>query len=194
MKTRGLLFILVAILAAPQIMAQTTFTLDKSHSAVRFTVTHLVISTVDGTFKDFDVNFSSGKPDFSDAKLEATIRVASVSTENEKRDNHLKGADFFDAEKHPVMTFKSSSFEKTGDKTYKIHGDLTLRGVSRPVVLDAVYKGEVKAWGKTIVAFSASTEINRFDFGAKWDSRLEAGALVVGETVKVNLTYEGVKQ
>jgi polyisoprenoid-binding protein YceI len=189
-----MLFILAAMLAVPQLMAQTTFTLDKSHSAVRFTVTHLVISTVDGSFKDFDVNFTSGKPDFSDAKLEAMIRVGSVSTESEKRDSHLKGPDFFDADKYPVMTYKSSSFEKTGDKTYKIHGDLTLRGVTRPVVLDAVYKGEVKAWGKTIVAFSATTEINRFDFGAKWDATLEAGALVVGERVKINLTYEGVKQ
>lgn len=194
MKKMALLFVLAAAFAGSQLLAQSTYILDKSHSAVKFTVTHLVISSIDGLFKDFDVTFTTGKADFSDAKLEATIKIGSVSTDNERRDTHLKSADFFDAEKYPLMQFKSTSFQKTGENTFKINGDLTLRGITKPVVLDAVYRGEVKAFGKTIAAFNASTEINRFDFGARWDTKLEAGALVVGEKVKVNLTYEGSKQ
>jgi polyisoprenoid-binding protein YceI len=194
MRKHSSLFILALALAASQALAQTTFTLDKSHSQVKFTVSHLVISEVEGLFRDYDVTFTTGKPDFSDAKLEATIKTASISTDNEKRDNHLKSGDFFDAEKFPAITFKSTSFQKTGENTFKINGDLTLRGTTKPVVLDAVYKGEAKAWGKTIIAFSAQTVINRFDFGAKWDTKLESGAFIVGEKVKINLTYEGVKQ
>jgi polyisoprenoid-binding protein YceI len=194
MTNRIMLFIAALALVSTQAFAQTTIALDKAHSQVKFTVSHLVISEVDGAFKDFDVTFVTGKPDFSDAKLEATIKVASISTDNDKRDAHLKSADFFDAEKYPAITFKSTSFQKTGENTYKINGDLTLRGVTKPVVLDAVYKGEAKAWGKTIVAFSANTAINRFDFGAKWDAKLETGAFIVGEKVKINLNFEGYKQ
>jgi polyisoprenoid-binding protein YceI len=194
MKNRIVLFIAALALVSTQALAQTTIALDKAHSQVKFTVSHLVISEVDGVFKDFDVIFVTGKPDYSDAKLEATIKVASVSTDNDKRDAHLKSADFFDAEKYPLITFKSTSFQKSGDNTYKINGDLTLHGVTKPVVLDAVYKGEAKAWGKTIVAFSANTVISRFDFGAKWDAKLESGAFIVGEKVKINLTFEGYKQ
>jgi polyisoprenoid-binding protein YceI len=183
---------LAATLAFGQ--AQVTWNLDKAHSAVKFSVAHLVISEVAGQFKDFAVTLTAADEEFAGAKLTATIKTTSVFTDNERRDGHLRSADFLDVERCPEMTFVSTSFEKTGDGTYKINGDLTLRGVTRPVVLDALYKGRVKAWGKTIDAFSATTEINRFDFGVKWDAKIESGGLVAGEKVKIELTYEGVKQ
>jgi polyisoprenoid-binding protein YceI len=193
-KSRLTLSIVALALVSLQATAQTTIILDKAHTQVKFTVSHLVISEVDGMFKDFDVTFVTGAPDFSDAKLGATVKVASVSTDNEERDRRLRAADFFDVDKYPLMTFTSTSFRKTGDNTFKINGDLTIRDVTRAVVLDAVYKGEAKAWGKTIVAFSAHTEINRFDFGISWAAKLETGPFIVGDKVKINLNYEGVKQ
>jgi polyisoprenoid-binding protein YceI len=182
-KRTALVFALL-IAATSTLVAETTWKTDLAHSAVKFTVAHLVISEVEGSFK---------KDDFSDATLTTTIKVASIFTDNEKRDNHLKSPDFLDAAKYPDMTFKSTSFTKTGDATYKIAGDLTIRGVTKPVVLDAVYKGQVQAWGKTVIALSATTEINRFDFGVKWDAKIETGGLVAGEKVKIAITFEGTK-
>jgi polyisoprenoid-binding protein YceI len=194
MQKRLMMFALAAVVAGSQVTASTTWKLDKSHSSVQFTVPHLVISQVAGSFKSFDVNFTAAKDDFSDASLTADISVASIFTDNDKRDAHLKSADFFDAEKYPDITFKSTSFSKTGDNTYKISGDMTIRGITRTVVFDAVYKGQVSAWGKTIIAFTASTEINRFDFGVKWDSKMDAGGLIAGEKVKIDINFEGQKQ
>jgi polyisoprenoid-binding protein YceI len=185
---------MASVLALSQLTAATTWKLDKVHSSVKFTVAHLVISQVSGDFKDFDVTFTNTKDDFSDASLTADISVASVFTDNDRRDAHLKSADFLDAQNYPKITFKSSSFTKTGDNTFKIAGDLTIRGVTKSVVLDAVYKGQVTAWGKTIIAFTASTEINRFDFGAKWDAKTESGGLIAGENVKIDISFEGQRQ
>jgi polyisoprenoid-binding protein YceI len=175
------------------VAADTTWKLDKAHSSVTFSVAHLVISEVTGKFRDFDVSFVTGKEDFSDAKLSATINVASINTENERRDTHLKSGDFLDAATYPGITFVSEGFTKTGDNTYDIAGTLTIRGTSKPVVLHALYKGTVDMRGRTIIALSAATEINRFDFGVKWDAKIETGGLVAGETVKITITYEGTK-
>ena len=191
-KRTALVFALF-IAATSTLAAQTTWNTDLAHSAVKFTVAHLVISEVEGSFKSFDATFTTWKDDFSDATLTATIKVASIFTDNEKRDNHLKSPDFLDAAKYPEITFKSTSFSKTGEATYRIAGDLTIRGVTKPVVLDAVYKGRVQAWGKTVIALSATTEINRFDFGVKWDAKIETGGLVAGEKVKIAITFEGTK-
>jgi len=194
MHTRPVILAMASVLALSQLTAATTWKLDKVHSSVKFTVAHLVISQVSGDFKDFDVTFTNTKDDFSDASLTADISVASVFTDNDRRDAHLKSADFLDAQNYPKITFKSSSFTKTGDNTFKIAGDLTIRGVTKSVVLDAVYKGQVTAWGKTIIAFTASTEINRFDFGAKWDAKTESGGLIAGENVKIDISFEGQRQ
>lgn len=188
---------LVAVLAICVIQlfgAPTVWKVDQVHSNVRFRVAHLVISEVTGIFKDFDVTLTNTKDDFSDAELSATIKVASISTNNDRRDAHLRSGDFLDAEKCPTITFKSTSFTKTGDNTYKIAGDLTIRDVTKSVVLDAVYKGQVNVRGRTIIAFTASTEINRFDYGAKWDAKIETGGLIAGEIVKIELNFEGLKQ
>jgi len=194
MRTRIMTLTLAAALAASQPSAAATWKLDRAHSSVKFTVAHLVISQVSGNFKNFDVTFTNTKDDFSDASLSADISAGSIFTENDKRDSHLKSADFLDVEKYPTIVFRSGSFTKTGDKTFKIAGDLTIRGVTKPVVLDAVYKGQVNAWGKTVIAFTATTEINRFDFGVKWDAKTEAGGLIAGETVKIEISFEGQKE
>lgn len=182
-------------LMAGSLSAQpTTWTADKAHSQVKFSVSHLVVAEVEGRFKDFDATLKSSKEDFTDAQLEAKIKVGSIDTDNEKRDKHLRSGDFFDAEHFPEITFMSTAFEKAGKDTYKIKGDLTIRGTTKPVVLDAKYNGTITdPYGNTKVGFKAVTVINRFDFGVKWDAKLESGALVAGDMVTITLLFEGNK-
>lgn len=192
-KVMFALFSLVATLTfaqAPVKADPNTWTLDKSHANVKFTVTHMVISEVEGTFKVYDGTIVSSKPDFTDAKIDFSVDVASINTENEGRDKHLRSDDFFNAEKFPKMTFKSTSFKKTGDKTYVLEGDLTIRDVTKRVKFDVVYGGQAVAWGKTKAGFKASGSINRTEYGLKWNSLTEAGGMVVSEDVAINLNLE----
>lgn len=170
--------------------AQTGWTLDKSHSGIKFSVRHMVISDVEGSFKDFDVTFKAEKDDFTDAVIEATIQTASIDTDNERRDAHLKSDDFFNAEKYPTITFKSSKFEKTGATTYKIHGDLTIRDVTKPVTFDAVLGGTQKTQRGTVSGWKATLTINRFDYNLKWDRAIETGGLVVGPDVTITVNAQ----
>lgn len=166
-----------------------TLALDPSHSAVRFEIRHL-FSTVPGRFNDFQstVMFDQAKPE--DSSVEATIQVASVDTGNEKRDGHLKSADFFDVEKYPTMTFKSTKATRTGDKTGKIAGDLTMHGVTKPVTLDVEYLGMGKGMqGETRAGFNATTTINRKDYGLTWSKMVE-GTSVLGDDVKITVNVE----
>ena len=126
------------------VTAQSEWKFDKVHSSVSFSIKHMVISNVSGSFKDFSVVLKSGKEDFSDATVESTIQVASISTDNDYRDKHLKSDDFFNAEKFPTIKFKSTKFEKLGDNKYKITGDLTMRDVTKEVIFDAVLNGTLK--------------------------------------------------
>jgi polyisoprenoid-binding protein YceI len=139
---------------------------DAPHSQLAFTVTHLGISDVSGTFNDFDVTIHSDKPDFSDAKFELTARTASIDTRVEARDNHLKSADFFNVEKFPTLTFKSTSLEKAGTNKYKLKGDLTLGGITKPVIMDLLYKGKVEnpMSKKPTAGFQLTGVIRRSDF------------------------------
>lgn len=160
--------VLAALLfVATGVFAQaTTYKVDKSHSKLGFSIVHLLISEVDGQFNAFDATIVSSKEDFSDATVELTADVNSINTNSEGRDRHLKSADFFDAEKFPTITFKSTSFAKTGDKTYKVTGDLTMHGVTKAVTLDATLTGTAAGRdGKKIVAFKATGTLNRIDFG-----------------------------
>jgi polyisoprenoid-binding protein YceI len=151
----------------------------------------MVISDVTGQFKDFDIALTSSKDDFSDAVVEATVKVASISTDNDKRDAHLRSDDFFNAEKFPVMKFKSTSFTKVGEGTYTIVGDLTIRDVTKSVTFDATFGGTIKApWGVVVAAWKATTVINRFDFNLKWDKAIEGGSLIVGKDVTITLNME----
>jgi polyisoprenoid-binding protein YceI len=146
--------------------AVSTWNNDDAHSQLGFTVTHLGIADVSGTFKDFDVSVKSSKPDFSDAVFELTAKTSSIDTRVEARNNHLKSADFFDTEKYPYLTFKSTSIKKAGKNKYKLTGDLNLHGVSKPVTLDLLYRGIVEnAMNKKQTAgFQVTGVIKRSDF------------------------------
>ena len=139
---------------------------DPPHSQLGFTVTHLGIADVSGTFNDFDVKVTSSKPDFSNASFELTAKTASIDTRVEARNNHLKTADFFDVEKYPTLTFKSTGLKKAGTNQYKLSGDLTLHGITKPVVMDLHYKGTVEnpMSKKQTAGFQLTGTIKRSDF------------------------------
>ena len=168
-----------------------TWNLDKSHAKLGFTITHLMISDVEGTFKTFDVTLTASKEDFSDAAISLTADVNSINTDNEKRDAHLKSADFFDAAKYPSLSFKSKSFTQVSGKNYKLTGDLTMHGVTKTVTLDVVYNGTIThPMNKKLVAgFKISGTIKRSDFGV-------GGAMtgVLSDEVTLIANAEFVKQ
>lgn len=166
------------------------WSVDKVHSNVRFSITHLVVSEVEGKFKMFDGSLEHTKPDFSDAKVAFTVDVASIDTDNEMRDKHLKGDDFFNAEKFPTMKFQSTSFKPLGGNKYQLAGNLTIRDVTKPVLFDVVFGGTANAMGKTKAGFKAKTTINRFDYNLKWSQATEAGGLTVGKDVEIVVNVE----
>jgi polyisoprenoid-binding protein YceI len=175
--------------------SQTTWTVDKSHSKVGFSVSHLVITDVDGFFKDYDAQISSNGDDFSTANIELKVNTSSIFTDNEKRDDHLRSDDFFNSEKYPKMTFKGKSMKKVGDKKYKLTGDFTIRDVTKQITLDVTYNGMVKdPWGNTKAGFKITGEIDRFDYNLKWDKAIEAGSLVVGKDVELVIDLQLVKK
>lgn len=185
---------LLTVAISPALMAS-SWKLDKAHSMVNFSVAHLVISEVTGNFTDFDVTMSASKDDLTDASIETTIKSSTINTNNEQRDVHLKSDDFLNVEKFPEIRFKSTSVEKTGEDTYIMTGSLTIRDVTKTVVLDTKYRGTVKdPWGNTKVAFKTTTTINRFEYGLKWDAVLETGGFVAGEDVEITLIMEFAKE
>ena len=147
--------------------AVSTWQNDDFHSQLGFTVTHLGISDISGTFNDFDVNVTSSKQDFSDAQIELSAKIASIDTRVEPRDNHLKSPDFFDAEKFPTLNFKSTSLKPAGKNKYKLTGNLTIHGVTKPVTMDLLYKGTIQhpMNKKPTAGFQVSGTIKRSDFG-----------------------------
>lgn len=164
MKKFNVLFAM--LLLATGVFAQATvYKVDKSHSKLGFAIPHMMISEVEGQFNSFDATITSSKEDFSDAVVELTADVNSINTNSEGRDKHLKSPDFFDAATYPTITFKSTSFTKTGDKTYKVKGDLTMHGVTKAVELDATLTGTAAGRdGKKIVAFKTTGSFNRTDW------------------------------
>lgn len=172
----------------------TKWVLDKAHTNVLFSVSHLVVSDVEGKFKNFDGWMESDKPDFSDAKIFFTVDIASISTDNDMRDNHLKSDDFFNAAKFPQMKFESTSFQPVGGGKYKLNGNLTIRDVTKPVTFDVNYGGSVNVMGGTHVGFKAKTTINRFDYNLKWDKTTESGGLIVGKEVDVTINIDLMKK
>jgi polyisoprenoid-binding protein YceI len=166
------------------------WTLDKAHSNVKFTITHMVVSEVDGSFKSFDGTLEHTKPDYSDAKITFTVDAASVNTDNENRDKHLRSPDFFDTEKYPQMKFESTAFKPLGGNKYKLEGNLTIKDVTKPVSFDVTYGGTVNTQRGAKAGFKAKTTINRFDYNLKWDRATEAGGLVVSKEVEVTINTE----
>ncbi|MEO7174645.1 MAG: YceI family protein [Saprospiraceae bacterium] len=182
-------FLLLGFVGFSQKM--TNWDLDASHSNVRFSVDHMVVSEMDGNFKKFNGQISTSKVDLTDAKIDFSIDVNSINTDNEMRDKHLKGDDFFNAEKYPNMTFKSASFKKLSGNKYVLEGDLTIRDVTKRVKFDVTYGGTMKdPYGNTKAGFKAKTTINRKNFNLQWSATTEAGGLVVGDDVEINLNLE----
>ena len=189
------LVVFVVLMASSISFSQSEWAFDKSHSKIGFSVSHLVITDVEGQFKSYDGMVTAPGEGFDNAKIDFTADIASIDTENEKRDEHLRSDDFFNAEQFPKMTFNSKSFKKVDGNNYKLVGDLTIRDVTKEVELDVVYNGTVKdPWGNTKSGFSLEGVINRFDYNLKWDATIETGGLVVGEDVTILGKLQLVKQ
>lgn len=191
---RTLAVLAPVLLLTPGSFAE-TWTVDKAHSSVKFAVTHLVISEVEGNFKVYDGTLESSGPDFPDASINFSVDVNSINTDNTMRDGHLKSDDFFNAGKFPVMSFKSVSWKKTGHGNYELIGDLTIRDITKRVKFDVVHGGTTAdGYGNTKSGFKATTEINRFDYGLKWNAITEAGGATVGKNVKIVLNLQFARQ
>ena len=187
--------VMMITLLPVMVVAQPNWIIDNAHTGIKFTVTHLVVSEVEGKFRTFSGTMSSSKPDFTDAKIEFSVDIASISTDNDKRDAHLKSDDFFNAEKYPKMTFKSTSFKKLKDNKYVLYGELTIRDITKPVKFDVTYGGTVKdPWGNTHVGFKATAVINRFDYNLKWNTLTETGNAVVSKDVGITVNVEFLPQ
>ena len=182
---------LIALLFSSGIVAQTKWTVDKAHSHVKFSVSHMVVSEVEGSFKGFDGTIVASKENLSDAVVNFTVDVASVSTDNVNRDNHLKSDDFFNAEKFPKMTFVSKSMTLVGGNKYKLVGDLTMRDVTKTVEFDVTYGGKIQTNdGGYKSGFKARATIDRTNFGVNFTGMLKAGGLAVGNDVEIIVNVE----
>ena len=181
MKKINTLFALLLLTGA--VFAQTTWTIDKAHSKVGFNIAHMGVSEVEGKFNEFDGTVVAKSDDFNGAVIEFTSKTASIDTDNEKRDGHLKSPDFFEAEKYPETKFKGT-LVKDGGK-YKLKGDLTLHGVTKPVELDVTYGGTVDTGKGKKAGFKLSGKINRQDYGLTWSNKVPTGELVVGDEVEI---------
>ena len=171
-----------------------TWNLDLSHSSVEFAVKHMVISSTKGRFATYEVDANVDEQDLANSSATVRIDAASVDSRDEKRDAHLRSADFFDAENHPYITFTTKRLEPKGGDDYKLIGDLTIRGITKEVSLDGEVTGPVKdPWGGTRFGISAQGKVNRKDFGLTWNGVLEAGGLLVGDDVKLSIETELVK-
>ncbi len=184
------LFTIALLLGAFGAFAQ-TWRMDKAHSKLGFTVTHLLISEVDGNFKDYDVTMISDKEDLSDAVIELTADINSIDTDNERRDGDMKGANWFDAATHPKMTFKSTSIKKVADKKFTLMGNLTMHGVTKPVTMDMAVLGmrEHPRTKKPMTAIKVTGKINRVSFGVGSDN-----TAIVGDEVEIRGVGEFTKE
>jgi polyisoprenoid-binding protein YceI len=171
-----------------------TFAVDTSHSAAAFAVRHLMVSKTKGRFTDFSGEITIAEEPL-DSSVAVTIQAASITTGDEQRDGHLRSPDFLDVENYPTLEFRSSSVRHVKDEHFVVDGELTVRGVTKPVTLDLEYQGAiVDPWGGQRAAFSASTKINREEFGLTWNQALETGGVLVGKDVSIDLEVEAVRQ
>jgi len=174
--------------------AQTTWNVDKVHSKVRFNATHMVISEIEGDFKNFSGSITTTKTNFSDAQFYFNVDLTSVNTENAKRDGDLRSPNFFDSKNYPSMTFKSTSLIKKDANNFTLKGDLTLHGITKPVSFNLKYNGTIKdPWGNTRAAFKVTGTLNRFDYGLKYNSVMDNGGLIVGKIVNFTVRLETIK-
>ncbi|WP_421773347.1 YceI family protein [Gracilimonas sp.] len=171
-----------------------TWNIDPTHSEIQFKVKHLVISTVTGNFKSFNGSLKTEGDSFENATVTFEADIDSITTNNADRDNHLKSDDFFNAEEFPKMTFESTSFTSTGNNTYELTGNLTIRDTTKEITLDVEHGGTVDdPYGQTKAGFEINGSINRKEFGLKWNAVTEAGSVVVGNEVKLQLNVQVVE-
>jgi polyisoprenoid-binding protein YceI/DNA-binding MarR family transcriptional regulator len=172
-----------------------TWVIDQSHSSVEFAIKHMMFSNVKGRFAKFSGTIAEHTSDLSLSSVDVTIDVASIDTRDEKRDEHLRSGDFFLAEEHPTITFKSTRVQSVAAERFTVTGDLTIRGTTRSVNLDVTKTGTgTNPWGAQVAGFSAETQISRKDFGLGWNVALEAGGVLVGDNVKISLEIEATLQ
>jgi len=187
------LIALMVLIGAGSAAAQGTYSIDTAHSNVGFKIRHLV-ARVSGSFTEFDGTITADFQNLDASSVEFTIKAASIDTGNEKRDGHLRSADFFDVENHPEITFKSSKITKKDGDTYVVAGILNMHGVAQPVILDVDFLGEMQAMGGTRAGYEISTTLNRQDFEVSWNRSLDQGGVVLGDDVEVMINLEVVKQ
>ena len=175
-------------------MTTQTWNIDTTHSGVNFSVRHMVIAKVRGRFTRFSGTLTGDASDLTQAKLVAEVDTDSIDTNMADRDTHLRSADFFDATSFPKLAFSSTRIERAGEGKYKAHGDLSIRGVAKPVVFDLAVHGQAKdPWGNDRVAFTLETAIDRSEFGLHWNKALEAGGVLVGERVEIEIEAQAVR-
>ncbi|MBT1071329.1 YceI family protein [Pelotalea chapellei] len=193
---RFLALLTMLVLILPLTATASTWTLDPDHSTVQFKVKHLMINNVKGVFEKVSGTLNLDDKDITKSKVDVKIDTASVNTHIKKRDDHLRSADFFDAAKFPAMAFTSTKVEKVGTDKLKIAGNLTIKGVTRPVILDVEgFSTEVKdPWGNIRRGAEATTQVNRKDFGVNWSKTMDNGGMVVAEDVAITLEVEFIKK
>lgn len=168
-----------------------TWAIDPVHSEIHFKVKHMMVSTVTGSFDEFSGTVKSENDDFKDAEIEFSTKIASINTKNSDRDAHLKSDDFFNAAEYPELKFISSSFTREGEDEYKLKGYLTIRDITKEVELDVLFNGQaVDPYGNTKAGFEITGKINRKDFGLKWSAVTEAGSIVVGDQIRLDLNVQ----
>jgi polyisoprenoid-binding protein YceI len=176
-----------------QPMTTQTWNIDTTHSGVNFSVRHMVIAKVRGRFTRFSGTLTGDASDLTRAKLVAEVDADSIDTNMADRDAHLRSADFFDATSFPKLTFSSTRIERAGDGQYKAHGDLSIRGVTKPVVFDLTVHGQAKdPWGNQRIALTLEGSVDRSEFGLRWNQALETGGVLVGEKVEIEIEAEAV--
>lgn len=176
-------------------MAKATWAIDPTHSEIGFKVKHMMFTNVSGKFNLFDADIVNEEEQFETSAINFSAEVNSINTGNDDRDNHLRSADFFDAENFGKLTFKSTGVTKINEGEYKISGDLTIKDVTKNITLEAEYSGQMKdPWGNTKIGLSLNGKINRKEFGLTWNAALETGGVLVGEDIKLNAEVQFVKQ
>jgi len=182
-------------MTAATLTATSTWAIDASHSHAEFSVKHMMISTVKGSFSDIAGQITIDEEDFANSSVQVEIQTDSITTRDEKRDAHLRSQDFFHTEQYPVMTFVSTSVVPGRGNEFSIFGDMTVNGTTRNVEIKAEKTGEgISPWGTNVVGFEGDFKINRKDFGLGWNVALETGGILVGEDVKIHLEIEAIKQ
>ncbi|HEU4521810.1 MAG TPA: YceI family protein [Thermoanaerobaculia bacterium] len=186
--------LVAALLAATPLFAADTFKVDKSHSSADFKIRHMM-SNVTGRFSDFDATIALDRGNPAASSVEFTINAASIDTANENRDKHLRSADFFEVEKYPAITFKSTKITPAGKDRFDVTGNLTMHGVTKEVTLPVTFLGFGKdPWGNERAGFEIETTLNRKDYGLNWNKALDQGGVLLADDVKVSIALEAVKQ